>query len=184
MVDVRGAAAVVLTLPNPDGLWALRSRLLEAGVPCVDPVWGIVGEFHRFLDELGTRSSAREYSHLASKLDISAVGGVAVEQLLETEAPKETSMRLLSALLGEGLMVLATRQHVKAWEGALGRATEARTLARRPTPAAGPAARPGPVGRDGRRDQGDPARSAVPGAASAPPFPASGPHELTRRPPT
>ena len=28
-------------------------------------------------------------------------------------------MRLLGALLSEGLMVLATRQHVKAWEGEL-----------------------------------------------------------------
>jgi hypothetical protein len=93
--------------------------LLEADVPVEDPVWRIVGEFHRFLDELGTRSSSREYSQLASKLDISGVGGVVAEQLLESKDPEETSMRLLGALLSEGLMVLATRQHVKAWEGEL-----------------------------------------------------------------
>jgi hypothetical protein len=118
-MSLREATVGVLTAPSPRGLWDLRSRLLEAGVPAGDPVWDIVGEFHRFLDELGTRSSSREYSQLASKLDISAVGGVIVEQLLEPEDPAETSMRLLSALLSEGLMVLATRQHVKAWEGEL-----------------------------------------------------------------
>jgi len=118
-VTLRQAAASVLTAPTPAGLWDLRSRLLEAGVPADDPVWDVVGEFHRFLDELGTRSSSREYSQLASKLDISAIGGVVLEQLLEPEDPAETSMRLLSAVLSEGLMVLATRQHVKAWEGEL-----------------------------------------------------------------
>jgi len=118
-MSLRRTTANVLTSPSPDGLWELRSGLFEAGVPVEDPVWSIVGEFHRFLDEMGTRSSSREYSQLASKLDISAVGGVVVEQLLEPEDPAETSMRLLSALLSEGLMVLATRQHVKAWEGEL-----------------------------------------------------------------
>jgi hypothetical protein len=118
-MGLRRAMAGVLTSPSPAGLWELRSELFEAGVPVEDPVWGIVAEFHRFLDEVGTRSSSREYSQLASKLDISAVGGVVVEQLLESEDSAETSLRLLSALLSEGLMVLATRQHVKAWEGEL-----------------------------------------------------------------
>jgi hypothetical protein len=118
-VNLRPALAGVLSSPTPQGLWELRSRLLEAGIPDHDPIWQIVGEFHRFLDELGTRTSSREYSQLASKLDIGAVGGVVIEQLLEPEDPAETSMRLLSALLSEGLMFLATRQHVKAWEGEL-----------------------------------------------------------------
>jgi hypothetical protein len=118
-VTLRQAAASVLTSPTPAGLWDLRSRLLESGVAVDDPVWSVVGEFHRFLDELGTRSSSREYSQLASNLDISAVGGVVLEQLLEPEDPAETSMRLLTAVLSEGLMVLATRQHVKAGEGEL-----------------------------------------------------------------
>ena len=118
-MTLRDVASNVLTSPTPAGLWELRSRLLEVGVPGGDPVWGIVGEFHGFLDALGTGSSSREYSELASKLDIGAVGGVVVEQLLESEDPAEASMRLLSAVLSEGLMVLATRQHVKAWEGEL-----------------------------------------------------------------
>lgn len=118
-MSLRRATANVLTSPSPGGLWELRSELFEAGISVEDPLWRIVDEFHRFLDELGTRSSSREYSQLASKLDIGAVGGVVVEQLLEPEDPAETSMRLLSALLSEGLMVLATRQHVKAWEGEL-----------------------------------------------------------------
>jgi hypothetical protein len=116
VVGLRLAAAAVLTSPSPEGLWELRSRLLEANVAADSPVWRVVDEFHRFLDELGTRSTSRDYSQLASKLDISAVGGVVLEQLLEPDESSRTSMRLLSALLGEGLMVLATRQHVKAWD--------------------------------------------------------------------
>jgi lysophospholipase L1-like esterase len=73
-MTLRRATASVLTAPTPAGLWELRSGLFEAGVPAEDPIWGIVGEFHKFLDELGTRSSSREYSQLASKLDISAAG--------------------------------------------------------------------------------------------------------------
>jgi hypothetical protein len=52
-------------------------------------------------------------------LDIGALGGVFLEQVLEQKNPTELSLRLFSGMLSEGLMVLATRQHVKAWEGEL-----------------------------------------------------------------
>ena len=38
--------------PTPEGLWELRSRLLEAEVPAQDPIWKIVGEFRQLLDRL------------------------------------------------------------------------------------------------------------------------------------
>jgi hypothetical protein len=109
----------VLRSPSPGDLWSLRARLLEAGLSPEARAWAVIDGFRRFLDQLATGTSSREYSHLASKLDIGAVGGVVLEQLLEVEDAEELALRLLTGLLSEGLMVLATRQHVKAWEGEL-----------------------------------------------------------------
>jgi len=81
--------------------------------------WNVVEEFHRYLDRLVTGTTSREYSDLASKLDVSAVGGVFLEQLIEHEGPEDLALRFLTGLLSEGLMIAATRQHVKAWEGEL-----------------------------------------------------------------
>ncbi len=72
-----------------------------------------------FLDQVATRISSREYSELASKLDVGAVGGVVLAQVLEAEDDRELGLKLLTAVVSEGLMVLATRQHVRAWEGEL-----------------------------------------------------------------
>jgi hypothetical protein len=109
----------VLTAPSAAELWRLRADLLEAGVPPAAEVWEVVGEFGRFLDELATRSSSRNYSELASKMDISAISGFLAEQLLEQHDARELAVRVFSGILSEGLMVLATRQHVKAWAGEL-----------------------------------------------------------------
>jgi hypothetical protein len=111
--------ARLLRSPSTADLWDLRADLLEAGLPPDARSWRLIDEFRGFLDRLGTSTSSRDYSHLASKLDITAVGGVILERLLEIKDARELALRLLSGLLSEGLMVLATRQHVKAWEGEL-----------------------------------------------------------------
>jgi hypothetical protein len=116
---VRETLGRVLRNPTSDGLWRLRAELLVANLPPHARTWAVIDEFRAFLDRLATSTSSREYSHLASKLDIGAVGGVVLEQLLEIEDAQELALRLLTGLLSEGLMVLATRQHVKAWEGEL-----------------------------------------------------------------
>jgi hypothetical protein len=111
--------AAVLSSPTAAAVWSLRSDLLEAGVPDDSRIWTLIEEFHRFLDRLATGTTSREYSHLASKLDVGAISGVILERLTEEAEPAERAMRLLSGALSEGLMVLATRQHVRAWEGEL-----------------------------------------------------------------
>ena len=114
-MEIRDALKNVLTAPEVKGLWALRAELLEAGLPDDSRAWSVVDEFQTFLDDLATSSTSREYSELASLLDISAVGGVVLENVLEKEGAEELGLRLLAGLLSEGLMVAATRQHVKAW---------------------------------------------------------------------
>ena len=75
-MSVRDTLSAVLTSPSPGALWSLRADLLESGVPADASVWSVIGEFHGFLDHLAAGISSREYSHLASKMDIGAVGGV------------------------------------------------------------------------------------------------------------
>jgi hypothetical protein len=79
----------------------------------------IVGEFFAFLDRFATATSSRDLNRLASKLDIGAVGGVVLEQLFEQPDRRELAMKLLTGGISEGLMVLASRQYVRAQEGEL-----------------------------------------------------------------
>ena len=114
-----GSLALVASEPSPAGLWELRADLLGSGVPPDSPVVRVIGSFHDYLDRISTGVSSRDYSHLASKLDISAISGVILERLAEAEDSEDMAMGILSGALTEGLMVLATRQHVRAWEGEL-----------------------------------------------------------------
>jgi hypothetical protein len=73
----------------------------------------VAHEFYTYLSELQAKYSAREYSELASLLDIGAVGVVALENLVE--AGEALLQGMLLGGLSEVLMVLASRQYVKAW---------------------------------------------------------------------
>jgi hypothetical protein len=119
-MSVQLALTSVLTAPSPRGIWILRSELLETGQEISGELREILDQFYSFLDELSKSSTSREYSHLASKLDIGAVGALVLENILEESDREKLSKKLLGALFSEGLMVLATRQHVKAWEEELG----------------------------------------------------------------
>jgi hypothetical protein len=108
----------LLTEPTPADLLALQTRLLAAET---DPTRSdaarhaleVAREFHAYLSELEAKFGAREYSELASMLDVGAVGVVALENL--TEAGEALLKRLLLGGLSEILMVFASRQYVKAW---------------------------------------------------------------------
>jgi hypothetical protein len=108
----------LLTEPTPADLLALQTRLLAAEI---DPTRSdaarraleVAREFHAYLSELEAKFGAREYSELASMLDVGAVGVVALENL--TEAGEALLKRLLLGGLSEILMVFASRQYVKAW---------------------------------------------------------------------
>jgi hypothetical protein len=113
--------SLVLAQPTPVALWDLRAELLaladrlpsdgqrEAG-------WTleIVRQFHNYLAELYSKMTAREYSQLASRMDMGSVGMLAIQDLL-TERERLLESLFLGGL-SEGLMVLATLQYVKAWE--------------------------------------------------------------------
>ena len=108
----------LLVEPSPSDLLALQTRLLAVDA---DPARAdaachaleLSREFYGYLSELEAKLGARQYSELASLLDIGAVGAVALENL--TEAGESLKQRILLGGLSEVLMVLASRQYVKAW---------------------------------------------------------------------
>jgi hypothetical protein len=76
-----------------------------------------LADFHDYLVAIVTRSTSREYSHLASMLDIGAVGIVALQHVISARGEANFWWTFLLSALSEGLMVTAARQYVRAWEG-------------------------------------------------------------------
>jgi hypothetical protein len=108
--------STVLTNPTPEALWQLQGDLLSEGFEPDAPIMAILDAFYTFLNELVASATAREYSHFASLLDMGAVGGVAIQNLLESRVSEGWWQRLLVVGLSESLMIIAARQYVKAWE--------------------------------------------------------------------
>ena len=120
VVPLRESLFAVLTRPTDEALWRLRADLLESGLPADSEVWPLLQDLRDYIDQLETTTSSRDFSRLASKLDISAISGVILERVAERGDGSERALRLVSGLLSEGLMALATRQHVRAWSAELG----------------------------------------------------------------
>ena len=116
MTSVTDALAVVLHRPDPPALVALHEAVLagHAASPARAHLLACAREFYAYLSTLQGKLTAREYSQVASWLDISAVGVVAFEEAIKGQM---SGLRdLLIGLAAEGLMVAASRQYVKAWD--------------------------------------------------------------------
>lgn len=113
-MNIQESLTAVLTQPSIETLWQLRGDLRQAGLPADSPAWRVLDKFYTFINELSASMSAHEFSKVATMLDIGAVGGVAIQNLLESDLePAELWRRLLVGGISESLMVLASRQYVK-----------------------------------------------------------------------
>ncbi|MCP4900516.1 MAG: hypothetical protein GY906_26430 [bacterium] len=83
------------------------------------PVLSLLSGFHTFLDQLETRSKSRGHSDTASKLEVGALSSIILEDMLKEAGSSGLAEKVLSGVATEGLAVLATRQHVKAWDNEL-----------------------------------------------------------------
>jgi hypothetical protein len=121
MMELRPVIQQILTAPTPAALWELYGRLLAVGA---DPsLIDLVGVFYHYLHDLKSKADARQYSELASLLDIGAVGGVAVQNLIgghgAGDGADDLMKRFLMGTVSESLMVLASRQYVRGWQSEL-----------------------------------------------------------------
>lgn len=115
-MNIQKSLTAVLTAPSTENLWQLRGELRAAGAPANSSLWEVLSQFYDFLAHLSAGAEAHEYSQLASLMDIGAVGGVALENLLQTDSSGELWKKILAGSISEGLMVLASRQYVKAFK--------------------------------------------------------------------
>jgi hypothetical protein len=117
MKSLQDATRSILTRPTPEALVALQGALLalEGHDEGVQQALEVAGHFYSYLRELQSKVTARDYSELASRLDIGAVGSVALENLVSGDGG-ELWKRLLLGGLSEGLMVAASRQYIRAWQ--------------------------------------------------------------------
>lgn len=119
MIDeLKGAVQLILTQPTPRALMDLQSPLLalESDYPEeTRRALRLAGAFYTYLSALQSKLSARQFNELASVLDIGAVGAVALESIIVGEKANFLK-RLLIGGVGEGLMVAASRQYIRAWD--------------------------------------------------------------------
>mgnify|MGYP001812511882 CR=1 FL=1 len=121
MNSLQDAVQAILRSPTPKALVALQGALLARRQQdeSVDDVLKIAGSFHAYLCDLESKLTAKNYSELASRLDIGAVGAVALENVLASQGERFWQGLLMGGL-AEVLMVAASRQYVKGWEAEAG----------------------------------------------------------------
>jgi hypothetical protein len=117
MISLQDAVRPVLSLPTPAALVTLQGALLASEQRRDEAARALetTGHFHAYLSELQSKVSARSYSELASRLDIGAIGAVALENIVAAEKENFWSRFLLGGV-AEALMIAASRQYIKGWE--------------------------------------------------------------------
>jgi hypothetical protein len=121
MTSLQDALRPILSKPTPEALVALQGALLASGPQgeATDRALDVAGHFYSYLSELQSKITARQYSELASLLDIGAVGAVALENVLSAEQGNIWE-RLALGAVAEGLMIAASRQYIKGWKAETG----------------------------------------------------------------
>jgi hypothetical protein len=117
MKSLQDALLVIASRPTPDALVDLQGVLLTSAEQgrATERALEVAGHFHSYLSDLQSKIAARDYSEMASRLDIGAVGAVALENIISAER-EDFWHRLLLGGLAEGLMVAASRQYIKGWD--------------------------------------------------------------------
>jgi hypothetical protein len=111
--STKGPLARAIGALSPEALWQLQGELLEAGVPEHAPAARALDLYFELLTGYQAKATARQYDLLASFLDVGAVGGVALQQVMDAEDEGEMWRKLLASTVSESMMVAASRQYVK-----------------------------------------------------------------------
>jgi hypothetical protein len=117
MLDLHKVLKPILTLPTPEALIGLQGALLalDEESEAREQALEVTGHFFAYLSDLKSKITSRNYSEMASRLDIGAVGAVALENILTTTTDDLWKGLTLGGI-AEVLMVAASRQYIKGWE--------------------------------------------------------------------
>ncbi|NDJ78541.1 MAG: hypothetical protein GYB65_20005 [Chloroflexi bacterium] len=104
--------------PTTDDVWALHPLLLAAGTPEAEAARQLAGSFFRYLSDVQSRLTSKQFSSLSAMLAAGAIGVFAAQDVVEAlrSDRRQAIGHLLSGGLASALEVFATVQHVKAWE--------------------------------------------------------------------
>jgi hypothetical protein len=116
----------ILKKPSAEDLVSLQGMLLAWEAEALEPerreriatTLALLGDFHHFLTGLESKLEAHAYAEIASRMDMAAVGGVVAENVLASGG--RLLERMLIGGLSELLMMLASRQYIKAFDRELG----------------------------------------------------------------
>ncbi|MCD4685030.1 MAG: hypothetical protein K8S97_03735, partial [Anaerolineae bacterium] len=108
----------VLVEPTPDLLWRLHPHLLALDTPEAESAREVARTFYAYLSCVKSKLTAKQYSTLAAVFAAGAVGALATQEMIEAlrDDPDNAIRHLLVGGVAQGLEVLATIQHIKAWE--------------------------------------------------------------------
>jgi hypothetical protein len=117
-MDFLSLASALLQQPTPELLWGLRADILASRGSSEDKQSAalevLTGEFYTYLHELRSKTSARGFNRLASLLDLTSVGILALEDIITLR--EKVVEKLLLGGLAESLMLIGSFQYVKAWD--------------------------------------------------------------------
>lgn len=117
-MTLESLALRVLTEPSPDVLWALHPHLLALDGAAAQATRDIAHKFYAYLTCVHSKLSSRQYSALAATLAAGSVGTLSVQEVFRALQMNRASVlhHLLVGGVAQGLEILSTRQHIKAWE--------------------------------------------------------------------
>jgi hypothetical protein len=116
-MNLSNAIHAALSSPSPGALRTVRAAVLASNLGPDHPIHDLVCAFHDFLVRWRSTVAAERHSENASRLDLAALAGLAIEELSTAESRADVATRLLGGLVSESLAFAATRQHVHAWRG-------------------------------------------------------------------
>lgn len=108
----------VLIEPTPDLLWRLHPHLLAFDTPEAESAREVARTFYAYLNCVKSKLTSKQYSTFAAVFAAGAVSTFAVQEIVEAlrDDPQNAIRHLLVGGVAQGLEVLGTLQHIKAWE--------------------------------------------------------------------
>ena len=108
----------ILREPSPEDLWDLHPTLLVIGSSEAETARDLAGLFYSYLTEVKSKLTSKQYSSLAARLEVGAIGVLAGQDTIQALVAGDPQAigELLTGGLAAVLETVSNFQNVKAWE--------------------------------------------------------------------